>query len=82
MRVNDEPRWHALVRQRRITKNPDEVGIPNLQARKKAVAEATLSMAQGFGVRDSTEVVWLNRTRYIAHQVYAGGIAGATLEEK
>ena len=39
-------------------------------------------MAQGFGVRDSTEVLWLNRTRYIAHQVYLEGIVGATLEEK
>jgi hypothetical protein len=39
-------------------------------------------MAQGFGVRDSTEVVWLNRTRYIAHQFYVEGIVGATLEEQ
>ena len=58
MRVNDKPRWHALVRQCRITKNPEEVGVPDLQARKKAVVEATASMKQGFGVRDSTEVLW------------------------
>jgi hypothetical protein len=41
-RVNDKPRWHALVRQRRITKNLDEVGVPDLQARQKAVVEANL----------------------------------------
>ena len=44
-RVNDKSRWHALVSQCRITKHPEEVGVPDLQARKKAVVEATLSMA-------------------------------------
>ena len=42
MRVNDKPRWHALVRQCRTTKNLDEVGVPDLHARQKAVVKATL----------------------------------------
>jgi len=82
MRANDKSRWHALVRQCRITKNSDEIGLPDLMTRKKAVVESTLAMSQGFGVRDSTEILWLTQKRYIAHQVYVEGIPGATLAEK
>ena len=38
-------------------------------------------MVQAFGVRDSSEVLCLTRDRFIAHQVYVEGIAGATLQE-
>ena len=39
-------------------------------------------MVQALGVRDSSEVLWLTHDRFIAHQVYVEGIAGATLQEK
>ena len=39
-------------------------------------------MVQAFGVRDSSEVLWLTHDRFIAHQVYVEGIAGATLQQK
>jgi hypothetical protein len=39
-------------------------------------------MAQAFGVRYMSEILWLTRERFIAHQVYVEGIAGATLQEK
>ena len=39
-------------------------------------------MAQAFGVRDTSEVLWLTHDRFIAHQVYVEGIAGATLQDK
>jgi len=38
-------------------------------------------MVQVFGVRDSSEVLWLSQDRFIAHQVYVEGIAGATIQE-
>ena len=50
--------------------------------RKKAVCEATQVMLQTFGVQDSTEILWLTRKRFIAHQIYVEGIEGATLEQK
>ena len=42
----------------------------------------TQSMVQAFGVRDTSEILWLIRERFIAHQVYVEGIGGATLQEK
>jgi hypothetical protein len=39
-------------------------------------------MLQTFGVQDSTEILWLSRKRFIAHQIYVEGIEGATLEQK
>jgi hypothetical protein len=50
--------------------------------RKKAVCEATQVMLQTLGVQDSTEILWLTRRRFIAHQLYVEGIEGATLEQK
>jgi hypothetical protein len=38
-------------------------------------------MVQAFGVRGSSEGLWLTHDRFIAHQVYVEGIAGATLQE-
>ena len=62
--------------------SPHEIGVPDLQARKKVVLEATQSMVQAFGVRDMSEILWLARERFIAHQVYVEVIRGATLQEK
>ncbi len=81
MRTNNKKKWYALVRQCRIRASADEVGVSHIHSRKKAVLEATQSMVQAFGVRDSSEVLWLTRDRFIAHQVYVEGIAGATLEQ-
>jgi hypothetical protein len=39
-------------------------------------------MSQAFGVRDTCEILWLTKQRFIAHQVYVEGIPGTTLEEK
>ena len=39
-------------------------------------------MSQAFGVRDTCEILWLTKQRFIAHQVYVEGIPGKTLEEK
>jgi hypothetical protein len=56
--------------------------VSDIHSRKKAVLEATQSVVQAFGVRDSSEVLWLTHDRFIAHQVYVEGIDGATLQEK
>ena len=79
MRNNNKNTWYALVRQCRIRASADEIGATDIHSRKKAVLEATQSMVQAFGVRDSSEVLWLTHVRCIAHQVYVKGIAGATL---
>jgi hypothetical protein len=39
-------------------------------------------MSQAFGVRDTCEILWLAKQRFIAHQVYVEGIIGKTLDEK
>ena len=39
-------------------------------------------MSQAFGVRDTCEILWLTKQRFIAHQVYVEGIPGKNLEEK
>ena len=39
-------------------------------------------MVQAFGTRDMSEILWLTRERFVAHQVYVEGIAGATLQEE
>ena len=82
IRKDDKPRWQALVRSCRIKASPDEVGLTDLGMRKKAACEATQVMLQTFGVQDSTEILWLTRKRFIAHQIYVEGIEGATLEQK
>jgi len=82
MRTNNKKKWYALVRQCRIRASADEIGVSDIHSRKKAVLEATQSMVQAFGVRDSSEVLWLTHDRVIAHQVYGEGIAGATLQAK
>jgi hypothetical protein len=82
MRTNNNNKWYDLVRQCRIRASADEIGVSDIHSRKKAALEATQSMAQAFGVRDSSEVLWLTHDRFIAHQVYVEGIAGATLQEK
>ena len=79
--TNNKHKWYALVRQCRIRASVDEIGVSDIHSRKKAVLEATQSMVQALGVRDSSEVLWLTHDRFIAHQVYVEGIAGATLQE-
>ena len=39
-------------------------------------------MVQAFGVRDTADIIWLTRPRFIAHHIYIEGIEGATLEDK
>ena len=39
-------------------------------------------MTQAFGVRDTADILWLTRPRFIAHHIYVEGIEGATLEDK
>ena len=82
IRSTDKARWHSLVRQCRIRDTLADVGVDDLKNRKKAVVEGIVRMTQAFGVRDTTDVLWLTRSRFIAHQVYVEGIAGATLAEK
>jgi hypothetical protein len=82
MRCNSKSQWHALVRQCRIRSSPTEIGVADFRSRKKAVLEATQIMSQAFGVRDTSEILWFTRARFLAHQVYVEGISGATLEEK
>ena len=81
MRNNDK-KWYALVRQRRIRAAPPEIGASDLYTCKKVVLEATQSMVQAYGVRDTSELLRLTRERFIVHQVYVEGIGGATLQEK
>ena len=57
-------------------------GLGNLQARKKAIMDSTQVMVQACGVRDTTDILWLTRSRFIAHHIYVEGIEGATLEQK
>ena len=73
IRKNDKMRWHALVRQCRIRSSPEEVGLTNLRTRKKAIIDSTQSMVQAFGVRDTADILWLTRPRFIAHQGVCGG---------
>ena len=82
IRSKDKFRWHALVRQCRIRASAEEVGLSSLQTRKKAILESTQSMVQAFGVRDTTDILWLTKPRFIAHHIYVEGIHGVTLEEK
>ena len=82
IRSKDKYRWHALVRQCRIRASSEEVGLPNLQARKKAIIDSTQVIVQAFGVKDTADILWLTRSRFIAHHIYVEGIEGATLEEK
>ena len=79
LRAKDKFRWHALVRQCRIRSSPEEAGLTNLRIREKAILDSTQSMAQAFGVRDTADVLWLTRPRFIAHHVYVEGMEGATL---
>ena len=39
-------------------------------------------MSESYGVIDTTEILWLARARFVAHQIYVEGIAGATLDDK
>ena len=81
IRATDRRRWYALVRQCRIRATTDEVGLTDLKARKHALLEATTAMCQSYGVKDTTEILWLTRARFVAHQIFVEGIAGATLEQ-
>ena len=56
--------------------------MPDIRSRKTKLLEAEQSMMQSFGIRDTTDIVWLTRSRYIAHQIYVEVIHGKTLEEK
>ena len=82
IRSKDKYRWHALTRQCRARSSPEEVGLGDLQARKKAILDSTQVTVQACGVRDRTNILWLTRSRFIAHHIYVGGIEGATLEQK
>ena len=82
MRANDKTRRHALVRQCRIKNSIEEVGLPDLRARKNAVLESTQIMSQAFGARGTCGIMLLTRERCIAHQLYVEGIAGNIVEEK
>ena len=82
MRAKDKRRWQALVRQCRIRESVEEVGLPDVRARKRQVLESTRSMLQSFGIRDMSDVLWLTQSRYIAHQIYVEGIQGTTFEQK
>ena len=82
VRQNDKPRWQALVRQCRVRSSADEIGMPDIRSRKKKLLESTQSMIQSFGIRDTTDIMWLTRSRYVAHQIYVEGIHGKNLEEK
>ena len=82
VRAKDKRRWYALVRQCRIKNSVDEIGWANLGFRNKAVLNSTQSMLQALGVRDTSDILWLTRPRYVAHQIYVEGMQGKTLEEK
>ena len=82
IRSNDKFRWHALVRNCRIRDTRDEAGLSDLRTRKQASLDSTQSMTQAFGVRDTADILWLTRPRFIAHHIYVEGIEGATLEDK
>ena len=59
-----------------------EVGLADLRTRKKGVLDATQSTVQACGAQDTTDVLWLTKPRYIAHQIYEEGIEGVTLKDK
>ena len=44
--------------------------------------DSTQVTVQAFGVRDATDILWLTRSRFIAHDIYVEGIEGAMLEQK
>ena len=56
--------------------------MPDIRSRKKKLLESAQSMLQSFGIRDTTDIMWLTRSRYVAHLIYVEGIQGRTLEEK
>ena len=39
-------------------------------------------MVQARGVRDTTDILWCTRSRFIAYYLYVEGSEGATLEQK
>ena len=39
-------------------------------------------MVQACGARDAPDILWLTRSRFIAHCICVEGIEGATLEQK
>ena len=82
IRSKDKQRWQALVRQCRIRATAEEVGLPDIRARKRQVIESTVFMQQSFGIRETADVVWLTQSRYIAHQIYVEVIHGTSLEQK
>ena len=60
MRTSNKQKWYALARQCRIRASVDEIGVFDIHSRKKAVLEACQPMAQAFGVRASSEVLWFD----------------------
>ena len=55
IRSKDKPRWQALVRQCRIRATAEEVGLPDIRARKRQVIESTVFMQQSFGIRETAD---------------------------
>ena len=82
IRSKDKYRWHDSCASAASEPPPKRFGLPNLQARKKAIIDSTQVIVQAFGVKDTADILWLTRSRFIAHHIYVEGIEGATLEEK
>ena len=65
--------WHVLVRQCRIRSSAEEVGLSDFRPRKHAILDSTQPMVQACGVRETTDILWTTRPRFIAHSILRGG---------